>query len=711
MTTNYDTYAMAASKIIEQVGKTIVIAVPLGIGKPIGLLNALYRLAESDQSINFTIITALTLVKPNFSNELEKRFAEPVLDRLLQNYEDPIYEKARRLQQLPANIRVIEFFLTPGNYLHNSYVQQNYISSSYTNVASDLLNYSINVLAQQVARSKDNPQQFSLSSNSDLFHQVAEHLRKQKLENKKIAIVAEVNSNLPFMPGIDAVVSAETFTDVVDAGHYKTLFSLPREELTVQDHLIGLYTSCLIKDGGCMQIGIGKLSTAVANALIMRHEQNAEYCKLMNKLLANQSLVDSLDVFKTGLYASTEMFSDDYMYLYKHDILKKRVYDHAGLQRLLNLHKINDDITSQTIEVLLDNKIINSKLTNLDFQFLIKFGIFKDGISFEAGNLLLKSGEKIPADLSLLLSKQAIFAKCLGDKLKLGKIMHAGFFIGSAEFYNSLNNLSLKELQLIEMTSIARTNSLVWSYELLSLQRQHARFINSAMMVTLGGAVISDGLNNLQEVSGVGGQFDFVNMAKMLPNAKSIIVCHSVRKTNKGLKSNILWDYSNFTIPRYLRDVIITEYGIADCRSKTDAEVIKAILNITDSRFQQELLLTAKKYGKLPVNYEIPKCFQQNYPEVITSIVHELQNNGYCKPYPFGSDFTKDEIVIQKAFMYLKNCTKLRLFIIFFISLIFVKKDDRYAEYLLRMKLYHPKTISDFIYKKLLMYSLNTVIW
>ena len=31
-------------------------------------------------------------------------------------------------------------------------------------------------------------------------------------------------------------------------------------------------------------------------------------------------------------------------------------------------------------------------------------------------------------------------------------------------------------------------------------------------------------------------------------------------------------------------------YGIADTRDKSDAEVIQAILNITDSRYQKQLL-------------------------------------------------------------------------------------------------------------------------
>ncbi len=712
MTTQHDNYEIAAKKIITQVGKTIVIGVALGIGKPIGLLNALYRLAGEDSSIHLTIITGLTLARPILRNELEKRLVEPILDRTLKDYEDPLYEKARELQQLPKNINVIEFFLAPGKYLHNSYVQQNYISSSYTAVVRDTLYYSINVIAQQVAPAKSNPEEYSLSCNTDLFHAVTKHLNEAKLAGKKIAIVAEVNANLPFMYG-DAIVNADTFTDIVDTGHYRALFSIPRESLAAQDHLIGLYTSCLIQDGGCLQIGIGKLSIAVANALILRHKQNAAYQNLINHFSVKEkfgetiSSLGALAPFNQGLYASTEMLSDEYIELYKEGILKKRVYDHVGLQQLLNSHKITEAVTAKTLEVLLENNIINSKLTLSDFQFLQHFGILKSGISYQSEDFILPSGEKIPADLTSEKSRQTIIDKCLGKNLKSGKIAHAGFFLGSIDLYRQLHNLSPTELQLIDMTSVARTNSLSWFPELLKLQRQQARLINSTMMVTLSGVIISDGLKDWREISGVGGQFNFVNMAQELPQARSIINCRSTRKTKRGVESNIIWEYPNITIPRYLRDIVVTEYGIADCRSKTDSNVIQSILNITDSRFQEKLLKQAKKSGKIPQDYQIPAQFRQNYPDKLEPIMYLKE---HCKPYPFGSDLTQEEEIIKNALLFLKNCSKLKLIFVAFASLFFFSSDNKFNKYLLRMKLQHPKNIKDYFYKKLLKFVIKSYL-
>jgi len=704
MTTCFNNdYDTAAQKIIERVGKNVVIAVALGIGKPIGLLNALYKIAVADKSIQLTIITGLTLARPLLHNELEKRFIGPILERLLTDYEDPLYERDRVLQRVPDNIKVIEFFLAPGKYLHNSYVQQNYISSKYTSVIQDSLHYPVNVFAQQVAPSKTQTSQYSLSSNTDLFYEMAKRLKQA--EDKKIAIVAEVNANLPFMTG-DAIVKSDVFTDVIDTGNYHALFALPRDELSAQDHLIGLYTSSLIKDDGCLQIGIGKLSNAVANALIMRHKNNTVYQELLQQLAVTEKFgadiaaIGTTGIFEQGLYASTEMLSDEFLYLYNAGILKRRVYDHIGLQRLLNKRLITEKITPDYIDILAENKIIKQKLTAADIRFLRKFGIFKHDITYHSNSLVLPSGEMIAADLSL--SKLKIIKECLGDHLKTGKLIHAGFFIGTKNFYRELKSLPHEELQQMDMTSIVRTNTLLGSYKLAKLQRQYARFINSVMMVTLGGGLVSDGLKDLQEVSGVGGQFDFVNMAQNLENSRSIINCRSTKKIKNKTISNIVWDYPNLTIPRYLRDIVITEYGIADCRSKTDAEVIKALLNVTDSRFQQELLKKSKVFGKLPPDYEIPKMFQNNYPSAIEPIIAKMQLQGYCKPYPFGSDLTEDEMVIERALLYLKDCSKLKLIILMALSFLSFSSDEKYKQYLLRMQLEQPKNIQEWIYKKLL---------
>src|SRR5690606_7622936 len=107
------------------------------------------------------------------------------------------------------------------------------------------------------------------------------------------------------------------------------------------------------------------------------------------------------------------------------------------------------------------------------------------------------------------------------------------------------------------------------------LQRREARFFNTCMMTTLMGAAVSDGLEDGRIVSGVGGQYNFVAMAHALEESRSILMFRALRDTPRGAQSSVVSHYGHVTIPRHLRDLAITEYGIADLRDRSDAECIE----------------------------------------------------------------------------------------------------------------------------------------
>src|SRR6202023_2095091 len=102
-----------------------------------------------------------------------------------------------------------------------------------------------------------------------------------------------------------------------------------------------------------------------------------------------------------------------------------------------------------------------------------------------------------------------------------------------------------------------------------------------------------------------------------LEGARSIIIVRATRTANGRLSSNIRWQYGHVTIPRHLRDIVVTEYGIADLRGKTDRDVIAAMLAVADSRFQDELLRQAKDAGKIEKRFELPPAWRDNTPERI----------------------------------------------------------------------------------------------
>jgi hypothetical protein len=212
------------------------------------------------------------------------------------------------------------------------------------------------------------------------------------------------------------------------------------------------------------------------------------------------------------------------------------------------------------------------------------------------------------------------------------------------------------------------------------------------MMATLTGAAVSDGLEDGHVVSGVGGQYNFVAMAHALPDARSIMLLRATRQHGGEAVSNIIWNYGHTTIPRHLRDILITEYGIADLRGQSDSEVIKRLLAITDSRFQPQLLVQAKDAGKLEHDYNIPDEQLHNLPETVHKRLHQAQAAGLLPDFPFGTDFTAEELDIVKILQKMKESSEhpLQMLKALFTS---VSEDKQVPEaWLERLQLDHPES-------------------
>ena len=152
-----------------------------------------------------------------------------------------------------------------------------------------------------------------------------------------------------------------------------------------------------------------------------------------------------------------------------------------------------------------------------------------------------------------------------------GAVMHAGFFAGSNALYDAMRNLTAAGQRDFRMTGISFVNALYGAEELKRAQRRDARFINSAMMVTLLGAVICDQLEDGRAVSGIGGQYNFVAQAHELDGARSIIELPATREGKARAQSNIRWTYGHTSVARHLRDMVVTEYGAADIRDSPTA--------------------------------------------------------------------------------------------------------------------------------------------
>ena len=242
-----------------------------------------------------------------------------------------------------------------------------------------------------------------------------------------------------------------------------------------------------------------------------------------------------------------------------------------------------------------------------------------------------------------------------------GVTLHGAFFLGPKSLYRALREMPSDQIARIQMMPVSFTNQLYGDEDAKRRARVDARFINTAMMATLMGAAISDGLEDGQVVSGVGGQYNFVAQAFALEGARSVLALESTRQAGRKTLSNMRWNYGHQTIPRHLRDVFVTEYGIADVRGKSDAETIAAMLAVTDSRFQDELAAIARDAGKLPKEFEIPRAHRENFPERIAQALKPARDAGLLPSFPFGSDFDRVEQRLIPALQLLREAQRMPL--------------------------------------------------
>src|SRR5271163_2577336 len=295
MPRTFDDVAGCVESTLARVGPHIVLALPLGIGKPNPLVNEFYRRARRDPAITLKIFTALSLRAPRWQGELERRFLEPLVERLFGNDVPLDYVRDLHDESVPDNIEIIEFFLDPGALLHVENSQRHYVSTNYTHVARDVAAQGVNVIAQLVAkRSVDGRPEFSLGSNPDVTVDLLELLAPQRRQGREVVVIGEVNRHMPFMFG-PAAVAAETFDFLLEHPRYDyDLFAPPNQRLQAVDYAMGLYAARLVRDGGTLQLGIGELGDAVVYGLQLRQQQNAEFRAMLQAFKTDERFGEGL---------------------------------------------------------------------------------------------------------------------------------------------------------------------------------------------------------------------------------------------------------------------------------------------------------------------------------------------------------------------------------------------------------------------------------
>ncbi|MDH5835603.1 acetyl-CoA hydrolase/transferase C-terminal domain-containing protein [Luteimonas kalidii] len=594
MTLRLEDLDEAVAAMLQRLPPALHIGAPLGLGKPHRLLNALYERVAADPARPMTLYTALSLDPPRAPPGLARRFMAPFAERQFgAGFPRLAYVDALRRDALPAHVSVEEFYLQSGAMLGSAQAQRRYASLNYTHVARALADRGVNCIVQKVA-ANDDVSRLSLSSNTDLTFDAVDAI--VAAGHPRPLLVAEIDPHLPWLDGT-AVVDADWFDLVIaPPGPHPKLFALPRQPVGDAEHAIGLYASALVRDGGTLQIGIGALADALCHALALRHVDNAAYRRVLHALDPT---------------------------LEAHPAVK----------------------ASGGLEPFEQGLYGCSEMINEGFRRLVEAGVLRRKVVDKASLMQrVNDGSASPLDLELLERD--------------GQFLHGAFYLGSQAFYDWLHGLDDATRRGIGMKRVSEVNELYGLDEGLErLQRRDGRFFNTCMMATALGAAVSDGLEDGRVVSGVGGQYNFVAMAHALPGGRSALLLRATRESGGEAESNIRWNYGHTTIPRHLRDLYITEYGIADLRGQPDEDCVIAMAGITDARFASQLLDTARRERKLRGDFAMPAAWSAHTRERLADTLAPFRRDGTLPDYPLGSDFAEVEQRLVRALAWLQART------------------------------------------------------
>ncbi len=153
------------------------------------------------------------------------------------------------------------------------------------------------------------------------------------------------------------------------------------------------------------------------------------------------------------------------------------------------------------------------------------------------------------------------------------------FLMGGKRLYDFIDNNPMVQMFPVDYVNDPR----------VAMQNDNLVSINSAVQVDLMGQVVSESIGNMQ-ISGVGGQVDFVRAAAFSKGGRSIIAMPSTAA--KGTVSKIVAlidEGSAVTTSRNDVDYVVTEYGVAKLKGKTLRERAEALIYIAHPDFRAEL--------------------------------------------------------------------------------------------------------------------------
>lgn len=209
------------------------------------------------------------------------------------------------------------------------------------------------------------------------------------------------------------------------------------------------------------------------------------------------------------------------------------------------------------------------------------------------GSLIAKSGLKdLGVHTEMLCDAYVDMAEagCISNKYKTtdpGKIVYT-FAMGTKRLYDFLDGNPDCMIAPVDYTNdpfiIASNDNMVC--------------LNNALEVDLYGQVASES-SGIRQISGTGGQLDFIIAAAHSKGGKGLICLSSTYTDKEGVLQSRIRPFIDpctiVTVPRSYSQFVITEYGIADLRAKTTWERAEALISIAHPDFRDQLIADADR--------------------------------------------------------------------------------------------------------------------
>lgn len=170
-----------------------------------------------------------------------------------------------------------------------------------------------------------------------------------------------------------------------------------------------------------------------------------------------------------------------------------------------------------------------------------------------------------------------------------GKMTYT-FAMGTKRLYDFLNNNPACASYPVDYINDAKIIS----------QNDNVVAINNAIEIDLTGQVCSES-SGYKQISGTGGQLDYIYGAFLSKGGKGIIAMKSTFSDRNGQTAStikpILSTGAIVTVPRSIVQHLVTEYGIIQLKGKNTKERAEALISISHPDFREDLIKEADRMG------------------------------------------------------------------------------------------------------------------